>query len=301
MDSRSTQGDERTPANTFLYKDWPRKEELSFWELHKLLAECHEAELATARAQRGALQVSANHSPTLRRSGSGAGDDEEAIAQGHRLQQVLLENPDDLVRCTVLPKRGEDAQSALSFSPRFCWLPDPGGWHNPRRISTTMEQPQAVDHHELLRLGRSHGVEARSRMLSPVRPFKMVWDSFSILWMLMESILVPLAFLDDFLGARYEQVLLIFNLFWTADTFITLRTGVFLKGVLNYNQWEVLKKNAKGWLVLDVTYVLVGWLLASGASVSMLQPGVLEALRILRLFRVKHMLEPFTSQVTPLD
>ncbi|CAE7351595.1 KCNH6 [Symbiodinium natans] len=292
---------------------------MSFAEVHALLAECHDAEIAALKRQvstgtpsqtqvsvmqltlskdreRGSTQMAWNPREE---------DAKLARANGHKLQQLLqpaTSGPESAfldISCIF----AETSEGDINFEPRRCWTTD--GSLTPsvvRRRSISSWAP----------LARGDNPQGRWQTLAPMGRFRLVWDVCSILCLTLDVILLPLhAFSQWRAGATLAVFELLLHLFWCADIVVTLRTGFFSGGTLVMNQRSIAKNYARGWMSFDLLYAVLGlaWVVLqlsnesndvqAGAQSFMTGLGCMQLfLRLVRLMRLTKMAESSKTRLT---
>lgn len=186
-------------------------------------------------------------------------ESEVARGVGSRMR-ALLEGADvrQLARGHAMVISSEDQEIKHLHQPRLVWngsdsnLPPLHRRTSTNRITAT----QATE--------KSRGVEGRSCCnLVPDRGFRSKWDLFIMLALLIEIMFLPLQVLldDPVLAGRHTFLQLLPPIYWSLDILISFSTGFYSTGQLVVDRWRIAKNYATRWLLFDLTYVAVDFIL----------------------------------------
>lgn len=151
----------------------------------------------------------------------------------------------------------QDQEIQDVHQPRFAWLGSDSAVPPLQRRGSTS---RFITTHAS---EKSHGVRGRCCNMAPDRGFRLYWDLFIMLALLIETTLLPLqAMLDDpvFAGRRTFLQLLP-PIYWSLDIFLSFSTGFYSTGQLVVDRWRIAKNYATRWLLFDMTYVTVDLIL----------------------------------------
>lgn len=213
-------------------------------------------------------------------------ESEVARGVGSRMR-CLIEGADvrQLACHHAIPISGGDQEIQHVHQPRLVWNGPDDSPSLQRRTSTN--RITATQNHSTK---SPHGVGGKSLCsLVPDRGFRLYWDIFIMLALLIEITLLPLqALLDDpVLAGRHAFLQLLPPIYWSLDILIVFSTGFYSTGQLVVDRSRIAKNYATTWLLFDLIYVTVDFILVMlVSSEGKYWPRELVSIAILRFLQM---------------
>lgn len=130
-----------------------------------------------------------------------------------------------------------------------------------------------------------YSIPSNRFLFSPNGSFKIVWDIFSLLFIVNESIIVPLSLCFEIDAG--QVIFWISTSFFTVDIVLNFFTGYFNDGVLVMKHRYIIKNYAKTWFGLDAASTFPWHMVFSSGNATLLKFAKFGKLtRVLRLLRV---------------
>ncbi|CAK9110025.1 Potassium/sodium hyperpolarization-activated cyclic nucleotide-gated channel 4 (Hyperpolarization-activated cation channel 4) (HAC-4) [Durusdinium trenchii] len=311
----------------------------NFWDLHRRLGECYEAEVQLMRTGSGAPLSEGRESregrrkaksrahttqtdpvglarAKLSRSGtapsfkvellrggiarSPLGDDGEAVVNSSQGSLNIIPEPESVEQSArslprqrspgfsvqeelqvpsedppMIPYVSKDSASIGCFLPRSCWTTKS---KNRQRRGTTNA------------IFRSSAVvqESTFYVLNPFGHFRNFWDFVGIIFLILDSIILPLQFVNDELYSTYPYLEVnarVAVFYWLADIILSFFTGYLEKVTLIQDNRKIIMRYLRTWFVPDLIVTAIDLVLefSNGGDTDRASTRIL---RLLRLFRV---------------
>lgn len=136
------------------------------------------------------------------------------------------------------------------------------------------------------------GVPSHGLLIHPSGPFRMSWDMVALVFIIYESVVVPLSMAFEVQPPDWSQWIL--TAYFAADCILNFFTGYFVDGTLVMKQDMILWHYARTWMVLDLVATFPWFALSnfSGTLLRWLKVGrILRMLRLLRLAKLNHLMQ----------
>jgi len=147
-------------------------------------------------------------------------------------------------------------------------------------------------------------------MIHPSGSKRIFWDLCSLLMVVYDMIMIPLAMFDLEEGLFIQVMTWATRLFWTLDMPMSLSTGIIMaNGTITFDFKFVVKKYLKTWFLLDIFIVASDWIefIVSVGSTSDDGGGgfgkmarifrIVRSVRLLRLVRMQSVLQMVTERI----
>ncbi|CAK9063243.1 unnamed protein product [Durusdinium trenchii] len=283
-----------------------------FWELHRRLGECYEADVRRGKPLLGhSLPPSPRLSkPRLARSNDGSHEDDSDFAS---IGPDYRRSPDERGSQSAPQRVESSAAASMSASslgalavPLECWLHRAKTCNSRGGTATAATKsfglapaddapsavPRSAAPHRVLGAAKTvPGMWMRkwsSCVLSPTGHFRNFWDLLGILLLICDAIALPLQFVSPALYDELPALKVIATMevfFWSTDIALSFCTGYLDKGNLILNRKDIALQYLKSWFLPDLVVTLID-LVITFFSDSEADRASTRILRLLRLFRV---------------
>mmetsp|Transcript_54758 Transcript_54758/g.127794 ORF Transcript_54758/g.127794 Transcript_54758/m.127794 type:complete len:761 (-) Transcript_54758:238-2520(-) len=148
----------------------------------------------------------------------------------------------------------------------------------------------------------------RPGVVSPSGTYRMCWDLIGLLFILYDTIIIPLQVFEDLGRDSFTSTMDWVTLsFWTLDMFQSFFTGYFCEGVKVMDPRRIVCNYLKTWFILDLVVVGPEWV-TSMSSDALGLDGVgigrilrlgraMRVLRLLRLFKLRRIVDALLELV----
>mmetsp|Transcript_101995 Transcript_101995/g.175905 ORF Transcript_101995/g.175905 Transcript_101995/m.175905 type:complete len:519 (-) Transcript_101995:46-1602(-) len=139
-------------------------------------------------------------------------------------------------------------------------------------------------------------------MVHPSGSLRISWDVLALVFLIYESVALPLGFAFDVHSPDWLQWML--TLYFSADCLLNCLTGYFMDGALIMKQKLVVRHYARTWLIIDLIATFPWFAISNfrGTLLRWLKVGrILRMMRLLRVAKLSHLMHQiedsfYTSQ-----
>mmetsp|Transcript_26192 Transcript_26192/g.73283 ORF Transcript_26192/g.73283 Transcript_26192/m.73283 type:complete len:705 (+) Transcript_26192:56-2170(+) len=126
----------------------------------------------------------------------------------------------------------------------------------------------------------------RCLYISPVSTGRTAWDVMSIVILMYDVVMIPMATFDLPASQFTSTMSLVVTLFWTVDVVSNLLVGYYHKGVLIMRPGDIAKHYLQGWFAFDATALCLDWFLLILVGADPTASGIIRLIRSSRIARL---------------
>jgi hypothetical protein len=143
-------------------------------------------------------------------------------------------------------------------------------------------------------------------MLHPHSPKRILWDSSSMVMVLYDMIMIPMAFFDLTEGTFIDVMSWMTRMFWTLDMPMSIVTGIVMpNGTILFDLKFIVKRYMKTWFTIDIFIVGSDWfefIMAGGEGGGGIGNmarifRIVRTVRLLRLLRMQTVMQAITERI----
>lgn len=274
----------------------------TFWELHKQLAECYEADMACLEERGG--QISHLHPQTIRKRVQSLSQPQDGEKRSDNPRGSFAPGRRDKSLKTLLKVQGQSlaasATEAIELKPHDCWTSSnvkPQGPMVRQKLSEERgERQYTKSRREIetpITLEEAASPMVRKCVLHPGGTWRTFWNVLVALCIFYDLLVIPLYVFDIPSNVFLAVAGWYIQLFWNADFVISFFTGFYDEGTLVLAPSRIACHYARTWMLFDISLISMDWSFVVMDTMDAAEAASLQwsrSLRMLRFLRLVRML-----------
>lgn len=240
----------------------------TFWELHKQLAECYEADMACLEERGG--QISHLHPQTIRKRVQSLSQPQDGEKRSDNPRGSFAPGRRDKSLKTLLKVQGQSlaasATEAIELKPHDCWTSSnvkPQGPMVRQKLSEERgERQYTKSRREIetpITLEEAASPMVRKCVLHPGGTWRTFWNVLVALCIFYDLLVIPLYVFDIPSNVFLAVAGWYIQLFWNADFVISFFTGFYDEGTLVLAPSRIACHYARTWMLFDISLISMDW------------------------------------------